>query len=170
MGEEMDWNAIGAMGEILGAIAVVATLGYLAVQTRHSVAATQASTRQAILQSDQQFLVYLMSDPEMEEIRFGQDLSDVEKAKLNYFYICFVRMRENNWLQFQSGGLDRDTWESYRDSIPSVMNNPNGRNWWRNYAKARALYSAGFSREVDEILDQSGILYESASLTVFDDE
>ncbi len=76
----MDWNAIGAVGEILGAVAVVATLGYLAVQTRHSVAATQANTRQAILESDQQFLTNLMQDPTIEVIRFKGDLSDEETA------------------------------------------------------------------------------------------
>ena len=32
----MDWEAIGAVGEILGAIAVVATLAYLAIQIRHA--------------------------------------------------------------------------------------------------------------------------------------
>ena len=30
----MNWNAIGAIGELVGALAVVATLGYLAVQNK----------------------------------------------------------------------------------------------------------------------------------------
>ena len=132
----MDWNAIGAIGEILGAVAVVATLGYLAVQTRYSVAATQAHTRQAILESDQQFIAnHLILDPAIDVIRYKRDLADDEKVKLYYFFILFVRMRESNWRQFHSGGLDRETWESYRASIPAVMNNPNGRSWWRNYGK-----------------------------------
>jgi hypothetical protein len=33
---EMNWEAIGAIGEILGAVAVVATLGYLATQIKQS--------------------------------------------------------------------------------------------------------------------------------------
>lgn len=32
----MDWEAIGAIGEIIGATAVVATLAYLALQIRHA--------------------------------------------------------------------------------------------------------------------------------------
>ncbi len=163
----MDWNAIGAIGEILGAVAVIATLGYLAVQTRHSVAATQANTRQAILASDQHFITNLMQDPTIEVSRFKGDLSDEEKAKLYYFFICFVRMRESNWLQFHSGGLDRATWESYRASIPAVMNNPNGRNWWRNFAKATAFYSKDFVVEVDDLLEQTPIQNQSRSFTAF---
>ena len=32
----MNWDAIGAIGELLGALAVVITLGYLALQIRHA--------------------------------------------------------------------------------------------------------------------------------------
>ncbi len=32
----MNWDAIGALGEVLGSIAVFLTLGYLAVQVRHA--------------------------------------------------------------------------------------------------------------------------------------
>ena len=41
----MNWEAIGAVGEILGAIAVVLTLGYLAVQVRHAKNATADQNR-----------------------------------------------------------------------------------------------------------------------------
>ncbi len=167
----MDWNAIGAIGEILGAVAVVATLGYLAVQTRHSVAATQANTRQAILESDQQFISkHLILDPAMDVIRWKRDLADDEKAKLGYFLLLFVRMRESNWLQFHSGGLDRETWESYRASIPAVLNSPNGRNWWRNYAKAAGFFVKGFESEVDELLEQTPVQEQSRMLSAFDGE
>jgi hypothetical protein len=32
----MNWDAVGALGEVLGSIAVFLTLGYLAVQVRHA--------------------------------------------------------------------------------------------------------------------------------------
>jgi hypothetical protein len=32
----MNWEAIGAVGELLGSLAVFVTLGYLAVQVRHA--------------------------------------------------------------------------------------------------------------------------------------
>ena len=34
----MNWEALGAIGEIVGAVAVVLTLGYLAVQILQNVA------------------------------------------------------------------------------------------------------------------------------------
>jgi hypothetical protein len=38
----MNWEAVGAVGEILGAAGVIATLGYLALQIRQNTRQTQA--------------------------------------------------------------------------------------------------------------------------------
>src|SRR4051794_36201451 len=39
----MYWDAIGAVGQILGSVAVLATLVYLSIQTRHAAAEAQRS-------------------------------------------------------------------------------------------------------------------------------
>ena len=44
----MDWIAVGAIAEIVGAIAVVLTLAYLALQVNH---ATQAARRAAVAEA-----------------------------------------------------------------------------------------------------------------------
>jgi len=43
----MNWAAIGAIGEVLGSVAVFITLGYLAVQVRHAREAIARSSRQS---------------------------------------------------------------------------------------------------------------------------
>ena len=45
----MNWEAIGAIGEVLGAAAVVVTLGYLAVQIRQNSQAVKNSAAQSLL-------------------------------------------------------------------------------------------------------------------------
>jgi hypothetical protein len=44
----MNWDAIGAIGEIVGAIAVLATLIYLAIQIRQNSAIQRAQTHQQL--------------------------------------------------------------------------------------------------------------------------
>ena len=46
----MNWDALSAISEIVGAGAVLVTLIYLTVQMRQNTASVQAATRQAILQ------------------------------------------------------------------------------------------------------------------------
>ena len=50
----MNWEAIGAIGELLGAIGVIATLGYLAFQIRqnNTLLAAQARYSLKVLRSD----------------------------------------------------------------------------------------------------------------------
>ena len=45
----MNWDAIGAVGEILGAAAVVLSLVYLATQIRQGTSATRTATRDAAM-------------------------------------------------------------------------------------------------------------------------
>jgi hypothetical protein len=44
----MNWEAMGAIGEIVSAVGVIATLGYLALQVRQNSNVTRSATRQAI--------------------------------------------------------------------------------------------------------------------------
>ncbi len=49
----MDWNVVGALGEIVGAIAVIVTLGYLAIHMRQNTASVGASAFQVWAGSNQ---------------------------------------------------------------------------------------------------------------------
>ncbi|HEY5646847.1 MAG TPA: hypothetical protein VIS76_12930 [Pseudomonadales bacterium] len=57
----MNWEAVGALSEFLGAIGVIGTLIYLASQVRDGKEATLANTRQ-MRQNGVRELMLLMSD------------------------------------------------------------------------------------------------------------
>ena len=64
----MNWEAIGAVGEIVGAIAVIATLIYLAVQIKESA---QASRSAAVTDATTPMLSFyqeLGSNPQTSEL------------------------------------------------------------------------------------------------------
>jgi len=42
----INWDAIGAIGEIVGALGVIVTVGYLAIQVRQNTFASRAQTYQ----------------------------------------------------------------------------------------------------------------------------
>ena len=66
----MNWEALSAIGEIVGAGAVLITLIYLAVQMRQNTASVQASIRQAILQEDQALVYRMFDDPGVILLRY----------------------------------------------------------------------------------------------------
>lgn len=61
----MNWDAIGAIGEIVGAGAVVLTLIYLSIQLRQNTEALRSTAWQAIQDGEHQFDTSLVHDPQV---------------------------------------------------------------------------------------------------------
>jgi len=164
----MNWADLSALSEILGSVAIVITLIYLSIQTRQNADATKANTRQEVLAADQLLLLNFVTDPELELLRYKPDLTDEEKARLGWVFITFVRMRENNWLQYKNGVLDRDTWESYRASIVAMLGSCRGKAWWQNYVVNPGIWDTQFTSEVTELLANAPTRDRSSVLAAFD--
>ena len=62
----MDWNAIGAVGEVAGAIAVLVTLVYLATQVRHSSQQTRLALSQARTEANRALISLGLEDKILE--------------------------------------------------------------------------------------------------------
>jgi hypothetical protein len=71
----MNWDAMGAIGETLGALAVFITLGYLAVQVRHAKDAVRLSTRQAA--STHQLELMGMANQMLQSILANRDYASL---------------------------------------------------------------------------------------------
>lgn len=64
----MNWEAIGAIGEIAGAIGVIATLLYLSVQVRSSTLASRVESNLAATRMYTDFLSGLIHSPEINDL------------------------------------------------------------------------------------------------------
>jgi hypothetical protein len=58
----MNWDALGAMGELFGALAVVLTLGYLAVQIRQNSDGMKVAAKLDIEKNFNEYTSYAKSD------------------------------------------------------------------------------------------------------------
>lgn len=163
----MDWNKASSIAEVLSSIAILVTLVYLAVEIQQGAEATRAQTRQAILDSDQQLLNMLVTNPELSLIWYKTELSDAEKTRLSYLLVTVVRMRESNWFQFKNGTLDDASWNTYSSTLVAVLSSPQTRHWWHNFGVER-LFNAEFVSVVDQKLDGTPIFEESPHIVAFD--
>ena len=143
---EMLWNKLSSIAEIVSSIAILGTLGYLAIQTRQNTEAIQAQIRSDILTNDitqiQKFIDYPLlgrMNPRTED----------EKIQSTAHILTLVRTRENHWVQYQNGVLDRETWESYRGALRTVVfGNAYGVAVWDAYL-ATGSFNPGFIRDVE---------------------
>ena len=64
----MNWDAIGAIGEIVGSLAVVLTLGYLAVQIRTAQKSAIDTNRQSRAAGVREMLMTLVTEPQIQKV------------------------------------------------------------------------------------------------------
>lgn len=126
----MNWEAIGAVGEIIGAIAVGVTLVYLAVQVRRSTAATQTATVQLAASLDKEFLLALGSDPIKAQLwtsyMSAPHTLPVEQVQQGHFLMrSMLRRLENIQIQKQLDTLSKPGWRS-RQAMFDVIANSQG--------------------------------------------
>ena len=153
----MNWQALGTIAEIIGALVVVATVIYLAIQTRQHTLAVQASVRQAMLSEDRELLFKQMDFPFTTSPNYGtpkraKELSDDQLVQLTCWLMALMRTRENYWLQYQSGAIDEATWNTYLVPLRVSLSSHVGRSLWNNLS-TNGMYNPGFVNTVNRLGD-----------------
>ena len=158
----MNWEAIGAVGEILGALAVVATLIYLSVQIRHSIQTTKGLVRDSASDRivDDMRTSYIDKDVASAIIKLqkGQELSELESYCLGRHVRATLRVYENLYYQYRQGFFDREEWQGHRRVLMSVFapytENPENRFMAEKYSEWPDPYSVQFQELISDIRTQ----------------
>jgi hypothetical protein len=130
----MNWEAIGAVGEVLGAATVLITLGYLAVQIRHSNQALQNSALGTTLDfhgnfdRNERYIALLMKSQREEE------LTPEDRAHMVERFLTIMRELENMWYLRQQGTLSLKQFQQHLDLLRWSMSMPDARLMWVHLA------------------------------------
>ena len=113
----MNWEALGAVGEIVGAVAVIATLGYLAVQMRQNTRALRTSSYHQAVEQGWMANITIADNPELADImtRGARDLSTLnpeERARFGYAMSNECFSMENALHLYEQGMLHEEAWEN----------------------------------------------------------
>lgn len=100
----MNWEAIAAIGQVAGALAVVVTLGYLARQVRQANRQALLSSFQHTTDSTNQFLQATLASGEMADIVMRgresyQALSSAERLRFDHFHLVVLNIVESHLFQ-----------------------------------------------------------------------
>jgi hypothetical protein len=134
----MNWNAIGAMGEVLGAVAVVATLLYVSRQLREQSRALTTSVRDSAFQQLATWNYQLMAEPELSHLfQRGAATDDwdeftpEEQSRLIHVFYSFFKVFENIYLHTAEGSAAQAVWEQNCRVFFSYATKPGCRRYWR---------------------------------------
>ena len=151
----MTLSDLGNIGEFVGALAVLVTLAYLALQIRQSSGTTRAQIRQSLADSQIQYLNARATDPFLRgvvaKMRSGQELDAAEIPGFQSHVIAHVRLFENYFAQYALGTMDPEDWRAMREVIKAQFR-------FAPYRSAFSLldnaWNSKFSAEINQILDE----------------
>lgn len=152
----MNWEAIGAIGEIVGALAVFLTLIYLAMQIRQNTSSVRAAAVDAAITHISRIRESIITNADITDIYVegGKDPSSLdEKSLVRYrllihnILLSFSNIHEQSKLT----GLSHSNWESQKPIIERIVSTPGGTWFWENF---RLDFEESFRAEVDYIFSK----------------
>ncbi len=138
----MDVSQIfGNFGEFFGAIAVVVTLAYLAVQIKQNTISTRSQSRQTLLDGWSLTNWELAKDPELFQIfatalTRWPDLPNDEKTRFDTGMGRYLANLQNGILLFERGMVDVATLDATADFMLLCILSEGGSNWWEETPQA----------------------------------
>lgn len=128
----MNWEAIGAASEIIGALAVVITLIFLVVEMRHGRKATEAASVDLLSAGWNVLNGHLMDDAELCSFFFAglndPDTLDAEqKTRVMIVGQSYINHFMTVKKYYDAGHLPEEEWNYHSAGISRLMNSPGGK-------------------------------------------
>ena len=148
----MNWEAVGAIAELLGALGVIVSLIYLAAQIRQNTrSACSASFQAAAAEAGQIYRVIAENSEAARVFRIGMQeptkLDSDEMVRFVSLLASMFRGYENMFVQYQNRKVDEASWAAWRTSMVTALESPGGSCFWK--ARGRS-FRQDFQRLVAE--------------------
>ena len=155
----MNWDAVIAVTELLGLVAIVASLIYVGKQLKQNADLARASIVHETSVSWANASALLASDAELADIYLrginGDELTAVEKTRLEALIDIYMNNLEDIDHQYKA-----DLYFDEEDALDIVdylaplhkdlMMSPVGRNWWTTLAET--IHTPSFYAKMDRII------------------
>ena len=157
----MNWEAIGAIGELVGGLAVVLTLVYIAFQVRQSskqidqnTRALEASTFYAAGEGFHKWWALVIQDEAVASLWqrgvAGEALDPADKLRFSSMAMMLFTALENNFHQLQLGSLSRNTLELAKPQWERFLISPGGSAWWKRHG--RGTFTPEFVEAIESLI------------------
>src|SRR5205814_6495991 len=115
----MNWDAVSAISQLVGSVAVVLSVLYLAMQVHRSTRVAKLATQDAAATALREVTKPFMENAEVERIwRIGLEnvgaLSVEERARFFHAAYQFLKAFETIHFHYVYGLMDKQLWEGWR--------------------------------------------------------
>lgn len=160
----MNWEAIGAIGEIAGAVAVVTTLFYLARQMRQTQRTERAVSQRDLLLRVSEWARFVNCEDSDRFVTGLHNYNEAEARTQGHIDTClseFIFIAEAALNMRNDGFFSDGTWNGIIGATLALIRTPGGSQWWE--------YGRKFiGTEIVEFLDKELTRIDPATSTYLD--
>jgi len=157
----MNWEALSAIGEIAGALAVVVTLLYLAIQTKTASRAFKAGSAREMSIAESSLHMDIAKDKDLQRIMLKSMKSPMEEYSPEE-WLEFRMLAMSVFLQFEARFVDHDLSIGRQDQIFArldiakglIVSFPAWKRFWEEETNANGFaeaYISAVNTRVDEV-------------------
>ena len=131
----MNWEAIGAFGELVAAIAVVVTLVFLIQQLRQSTAALRQQSERASANAIHSWSLTMMTPDVAKTVSRGyipsnEPLPAEALVTIEHFAMAFLIALQQDYFDWERGFQSDELWASRAGMVKGVFSSLQVRQWW----------------------------------------
>ena len=153
----MNWDAVGALGEVIGALAVVVSLLYLAVQIRNQSKESRLNSVSEAARQWNDVLASTASDRALCEVWVAgindfEGLELIDRTQFTAHAGRILRVAEVMYEHYRQGRLRVDAWGATNQVLIDLFAYQGARDWWTT---RRQWYTPTFQSFVDETIEST---------------
>ena len=156
----MNWDAVGAVAEVVGAIGVLITLIYLAVQIRHNSASVDASTEDGVTSGFNEINNIIAADPDLARIftsglEAPDALSENEALRFSFLFSSYMNQYYRLLVLNQKGSFPTRRWNIYAKELAVLLASPGGSLWKAGNPNFSELWDAVAHIDPEPVIDMT---------------
>jgi hypothetical protein len=137
-GRTVNWDAIGAIAELVGATGVIASLFYLGTQIRQNTRSVKAASYHAVVTNLSDYSSAIGRDQSTADLLFrGQSdfnaLRRTEQFQFALLMISLFRSYEDIFYQYRQEMIDESVWAGWSNSMTRIFWRPGVQIWWPSW-------------------------------------
>jgi len=131
----MNWDAIGAIGELVAAAATLATLVFLAIQIRHNTESVETQAELNLSDRLSDWAKEVVENPSLallwnQAAREPDSLDEQQRMVLLWFVFQLFLIVEGHYQLYARGRISERAFTAKAETALGMLQNPHVRVWW----------------------------------------
>jgi hypothetical protein len=131
----MNWEMAGVVAEVIGAIAVVTTLIFLAVEIRKNTVATRQQSYNDFVNRQSDWLESFSYDRERMSVfsagLSGEKLDHIDSQRFMVNMMKIMNHMQDVYLQYEAGVAEEKIWIAQSRFLGALLSQSAFQNWWQ---------------------------------------